>query len=255
MIRKRRAHAGAAGAGMPDFDSVAHTDAADSGRAHERLVARERQRVDMHRLHVDRHHAGGLRRVYDKPDVGRVANLADLRHRLNRPEDVRAVVDHHQFRILLDRLLDIVRVDKPVVIKADESGLDPDIAHQMIDRADDRVVLDISRDNMVARREHTHDQQIQGVGGVVPETEPFRMVFVAAEKPGQLLAQIFKNVAGFDRLVEAAAARIDPAGTIKVYHKLIDFVRFRPGRGRVIEIDQITFSTLGFHCPTTLAFV
>jgi len=64
-----------------------------------------------------------LRCIYDKSDIGRVADGADGRHRLDRPKHVRAVVDHHKLGILANSFLDIIGIDKTGGIEPHESRL------------------------------------------------------------------------------------------------------------------------------------
>ena len=55
-------------------------------------------------------------------------------------------------------------------------------------------MLQVGRHDMIAARHQPKDDQVEGVGGVVSETEPFRNVLIAAEKAGQALAQIMQKV-------------------------------------------------------------
>ncbi len=61
MIGMNRINTGAAAPGLFELDTLSDAQAADTGTSHERLVAGERESVDIHLLHVYRHHAGRLR--------------------------------------------------------------------------------------------------------------------------------------------------------------------------------------------------
>src|ERR1039458_8137140 len=68
LIRIGRAHARTSRARLPKLDMLADAHSADSGRAHERLVTRKGEDIDIHRLHVDRDYAGSLGRIDSNED-------------------------------------------------------------------------------------------------------------------------------------------------------------------------------------------
>src|SRR5208337_2848509 len=81
-------HAGAAAAHLPHLNMLANAETADPHATHQRLVASECDHINVHFLHIDWDHAGGLRRVQYKNDVMLPADPPDLLDRLHRADDV-----------------------------------------------------------------------------------------------------------------------------------------------------------------------
>ena len=120
MVRIRRAHARTSRARLPKLDMLADAHSADSGRAHERLVTRKGEDIDVHRLHVDRDYAGSLGRIDSKDDVVLAADLADLADRLHRAKNVGPMVHDHQLGIRANRFSDLIRFHEPLAVERDE---------------------------------------------------------------------------------------------------------------------------------------
>jgi len=237
MVGVDRINPRAAGACMTDFDIIAHAKPADTGTSHKRLVAGERDDIDIHLFHVDRDDACCLRRIGRKQYIRLLAYSADFLERLDRAQDVGAVIDHDKFRIFFKCGSYVIRIDKTVGIEWDIGNLNSMIADKMIYWSDNGVVLQVGRNDMVAWTKEPPDDEVESVGGIISETEAFGGLGVSAEKFGQALAKVLDNVAGLDCQIESGAAGIDTAALIKIDHEFIDRFGFRPGGGRVIEVN------------------
>jgi hypothetical protein len=203
----RAPHARGAGAGVPDLDAVAHVQPADAGRPHERLVARERQHVDVHRLDVDRNPPGGLRGVDQERHALLAAAGADLRHRLDGADDVRRVRDSHEFRVVAKERADVVGIDEALAVERDVIHLDAVIERKVVQGPEHRVVLEVGGDRVIALLEHAEQRQVQAVGRVVPEDEA--VGDGTAEVARELQAGRIDKVAGLGAQVVPGSPGVD----------------------------------------------
>jgi len=132
-------------------------------------VAREGQDIDVHLFHVDGDGARGLSRVDQECYALLPASGANLFDGLNGAGDIGAMAHHHQRGVGPDRFGDVAGVHKPGSVERNEGSFDAAIAHQVIDRADYRIMLQVCRDDVVAGLEQTGNRQVQGIRGVVAE--------------------------------------------------------------------------------------
>jgi len=84
-----RAHdTGSPGPTRGDVHVLADVHPAGAGGSEERFVTGETDHVDVHRSHIDWHQARGLGGVDGKENPPLPTHTADLRHRLDRSDDV-----------------------------------------------------------------------------------------------------------------------------------------------------------------------
>jgi hypothetical protein len=73
--------------------------------------------VDVHRLHIDRHDARGLRGIDHKRHPRFAADCTDLCHRLDCTDHVGTVIDHDQARTLVNGLFYVAGIHVAVFIE------------------------------------------------------------------------------------------------------------------------------------------
>src|SRR5205823_1259322 len=73
----RRIATGTAFAPRPQLDARGDVERARAGRSKESLVAGESEKIDIHRLHVDRHDADALGCIDEKSHAALAADAAD----------------------------------------------------------------------------------------------------------------------------------------------------------------------------------
>jgi hypothetical protein len=126
-------------------------------------------------------HAGdgarGLSRVDQECHALLPANAANFLDGLNGADHVRAMVHRHQRGVGPDRLGDVAGVDKPGSVEWNEGGFHAAIAHQVMDGADHRIVLEIRGNHVVAGLEQAGNRQVQGIRGVVAERQALGRIF------------------------------------------------------------------------------
>ncbi len=79
---------------------------------------------------------------------------------------------------------------KPWPVEGDAVDVHP-FAGQVVERPEDGIVLERGRDGVVARPEHAEDDEVEGVGRIVAETEPVGVG--AVEELGQHLARLLDD--------------------------------------------------------------
>src|SRR5208283_3165194 len=120
-------------------------------------------------------------------------------------------------------------------------GFGPVVAHHVIYRPDHRVVLQVSRDNVVAGGNKTGDDEVESIGYVVAEDQPVRGVLIATEELRHALAQAVEQRAGLHGQIVTTAAGVDAVRTVELVHEAINAFRLRPDGGCIVEIDQRFF--------------
>jgi hypothetical protein len=68
----------------------------------------------------------------------------------------------------------------------------------MVYRTNDGIVLEVGRDDVIALGEKPVNNEVEGVGGVVAETEALGCVLVASEELSEALAKSIEEGAGFE---------------------------------------------------------
>src|SRR4051812_20199624 len=114
----------------------------------------------------------------------------------------------------------------------------------MIDRTNDRVVLAICGDDVVAFGEQSEDDEVERVGGVVAEAEALGTILVSVKELGETLAETIEQRAGFDGQVETTAAGIDTGLSIELQHEVVNVLWLGPNSGSVVEINELIFHGL-----------
>ncbi len=237
MERVERPDAGAPEDRAADRDVFADIGAADACGTHQTLVARECQQVDAHGLDVDGNGARALAGVHRKVDSGLPAATADLADRLDRADDVGGVVHYDEPGVLPEGLLDVVGIDVAPGVERDVCDLDPAVALEVVKGAENRIVLEVRGDDVVALREHAHDDPVEGVGGVVGEGEPVGVG--AVEEVREQLPGAVDDVLGLQRPVEARTAGAHPVSLIELLHEIVHDLRLRERCRGIVEVDQI----------------
>ncbi len=155
-----RVHTGATATGLPYIDVLSHAETADPSATHQRFVPCEGQHINVHLLHVDWDHARGLGRVDGKDDIPLAADPADLLRRLHGADDVRAVVDDDQLGVGPDCLRNVGGIDEPGTIEGNKGRSHATIAHQVVDGAEHRVVLEVGGDHVISLGQQSKDEQV-----------------------------------------------------------------------------------------------
>ena len=106
---------------------------------------------------------------------------------------------------------------------------------QPIERPQHRIMLQVCRDDMVARTKQTEDRRIQCFRRIAGKADPLRAA--AAEKVRQLLPGVVNHPGG------AEGAAIDTPATVaqrlhRLGHRLNDAGRPPQRRGRIIQINH-----------------
>ena len=114
----------------------------------------------------------------------------------------------------------------------------------MIDGPDHGIVFEVGGNDVVAFREQSEDDQIESVGGVVPETQSFRAVQIATEEFRQPFAKFVEQLASLDCEIEAAASRIHAGLAIELQHEFINVFWLGPDRRGIVEIDEMVVHAL-----------
>ena len=96
----------------------------------------------------------------------------------------------------------------------------------MIERTKHGVVFEHGGDHVGALLRKTLDQDVQGIGGVVAESQTF-LVGAAVEELGEHATGFRQNLAGLDAGVVARASRAHAVHAIEMIHKLVNLIGFR----------------------------
>ena len=115
----------------------------------------------------------------------------------------------------------------------------------MVKGAENGIMLKGGRDGVVAFGENSENDEIEGVGGVVGEAEAVGIGSI--EKPGQELAGVIQQLAGFHAHVVARAARVDASLAIKGVHERINRFGLGERRRRVVQKDHGVHGTSREH--------
>ncbi len=222
--------------GLADLDAVANRHAADAHGAHQALVAGEADDVGPKAVERDGNDAGTLAHVEDQMDAALAAGLADGRHVLNRPDDVRRVIHHDGPRLRAHFRDDLPRIDVAIGLVVDPVGLHAVLVLQRPDRAQRGVVLEVRGDDVVAGIDEAEDGQVERVGRVVAEHRAVRIG--SAEEAREQLPRLVHHRPGLQAQVEAAAARIHAVAPVELVHRPVDDFRLRERRGAVVKVDE-----------------
>ena len=87
-------------------------------------------------------------------------------------------------------------------------------------RTKNGVVLDGRRDGVVPGAQHAEDDEVQGVGRIIAETEPVGVR--AVEELRQLLARLLDDQAGLHAEVVSGTPGVDAEVPIEVVHVAVD---------------------------------
>ena len=109
-------------------------------------------------------------------------------------------------------------------------------AGELVERAQDGIVLEGRGDGVVSRPEHAGDDQVQGVRGIVAETQAVGVRPV--KKSGQEGPGLFDHGAGFKAEVIPGTAGVDAEFPVEMIHEIVNFDGLGKGRGPVVEEDQ-----------------
>ena len=108
------------------------------------------QQIDVHRLDVDRHDAGRLRRIDQKEQIVLAGDAADLGDRLHGAEHVAGVRQGDEPRLRRDGLANVVGIDRAAAVGRDARQRDASGQLHRPQRPADAVVLQVGGDDVIA---------------------------------------------------------------------------------------------------------
>ena len=159
-----------------DLHAFPDVEGADTLGAIE-LVGGEGEEVDVLGLHVDRHVADDLDGIGVEGHLVLPCNRTQFRDRLDRADLVVGVHDGDQDRLVRDRLFEFRRVDEAVLVDR-EIGDGEAFLLQVLAGMEDRMVLDLRSDDMVAllpvRKGHSLDRPVVGLASPGGEIDLIR---------------------------------------------------------------------------------
>ena len=230
-------HTRAADLPRADVHALAHAQSARALRAHQRFVPREAQHVDVHLLHVDGQHARALRSVHNEQKVVFARKCADARQIQRVARQVRGMRADDGAGIGTQQPFKIGVVDVPLPVCGNKAQLDIVFPFQPVKRAQDRVVLKVGRDHMLARVDAAMDGDVQRLGRVTGERHVVRPL--AAKERGELAARVVDYARGGKRLLVRAARAVAKAPHRRD-HRVDDLRRLSQRGRRVVKIDHLT---------------
>ena len=220
-------------------------DPARALRAHEALVSREGDGVDMALLHVDRENARGLRAVQKEAKAVAVAERADCVDGQQRSADVARMKAQDQLRILAHETLHRVQDQRSVRAAGNAAKAYAD-SFQLPQRAHDGVVLHGRHQHVVARMQKAFEQDIETRGDVRRKDHAARVL--AMKERADAFARLKDELFGAVGSLIAPARDITAAGGHIPVNSLRHARGFRKAGAGVVEID-------GRHTDPSFAFV
>ncbi len=139
---------------------------AGAQRAEQALVPGSGQQVDAQRLQVDRHVARRLGRIAQHRDARGARHARHFGDGLQSARDVRRMADGDQARRRFEGGADVVRVDDALRVATDARHTNAEVLGQVFKGAQNGVVLDDGRDDMILRAHEAVNRQVERVGAV-----------------------------------------------------------------------------------------
>ena len=131
---------------------------------------------------------------------------------------------------------ELVGVDEAGPVEGNMVHLDAGLG-EVIEGAENGVVLQGRGHGMVAGLEHSEQGEVQGVGRVVGEAEPVGVP--AVEELRQQLPSAVDQVPGLQAEVIAGAPGVDPEVPVEMVHEHVDLFGFGEGRRAVVHEDEL----------------
>ena len=215
-----------------------HIQRARARRPEECLVAGESEEVDRRRPQVNRHHPRRLRGIDEEKGSSLPDDRRDPLDRLHGPQHVGGVGQGDQARLGRERLADRVRVDVAAIGSDPRERDDPGLRqrHQWTTYG---VMLQVRRDDVVARLDRALDRDVQGVGAIQGEDPAFGVL--AVEEPVERVPRLVERPLRLGRHPVPRAAGVGQLGAGELVEREVDRLGLREAGGRVVEVDHVEF--------------
>ena len=194
----------------------------------------EAQHIDVHFLHIDRDRARRLRSIDHQQSAVRVRHFTDAGNIEHVSDQIRGVRADHGLGVRPEQFLHILVPDIALFVRRNEIHRRA-ARLQVVQRPQHGIVLEIGRNDMVARRNQPVECDIERLGRVRGEHDMVRPR--TAEQLRQPCAGVEHHARGRQRHAMRAARGIS-GGEYRVFDRLGHFGRLVQ-RGRcVIQIDH-----------------
>ena len=244
-------HARAAAQQRPQLHARPDAQAAGALRPHQTLVAGKAEHINAHFLHIDQCCPGGLRGVDYQKRTMRVRHCADPGNIEHISGQIGGVSADDRLCVRAEQRLHVLVSDVSAAIRADKIDRRTARLH-IVQRAQYGIMLEIGRNDVIARRNQSVDRDIQRLSRVCREND------MVGARTAEQLRQSAPRLEYHARRRQRRAVRAPrgiPGGQYRVFHRLGNLRRLVQRCRRIIQIDHVCLHLSAVHLDDRVRFV